>query len=566
MIYIVAVGVVFLAAIGAFYIRQLLIDGSRFHVLFEHSADAHLILWQDAIIDCNLAAVKMLNCKNKTQLLSFHPAIFSPEIQPDGKNSLEKSVEMDRIAVEKGFHRFEWVHKKLDGTDFPVEVSINPINFRGRHTLLVVWHDLTERKIAEKKMQEAAQAKADFLANMSHEIRTPLNGILSLADILSESNLDDSQRKYIDLIQYAGDGLLTIINDVLDFSKIEADKLEIEEIPFSIRTLLDSTVQLLLSRAEEKGILLEFEVDPQIPKFVIGDRNRIGQVLLNLVGNAVKFTKKGSVRIEVIIQQMNEGKSTALMFKVVDTGMGMEADFLSNIFTPFSQADSSTSRKFGGTGLGLSISKRLIALMKGDIFVCSEVGKGSTFSFHIPLILGEEIADRESKDDSIRGDVLYFNRKLKDSRILIVEDNATNKLILQKILKKFDLSCFSVSDGKEAVDFFMREKIDVILMDCQMPILNGYEATKEIRKLEEKMGTRTPIIALTANAFKEDIEKCLEVGMDDFVSKPIKKEALLIKLGNWINISEKKEEFFNKKKNGNNHAILLMANEINHEK
>jgi signal transduction histidine kinase/CheY-like chemotaxis protein len=393
-----------------------------------------------------------------------------------------------------------------------------------------------EKEKAQEEAQKAARTKAEFLANMSHEIRTPLNGIIGIADLLAEMPLGEQQAKYTEIIRSSGQGLLTIVNDILDFSKIEAGKLDLEVIGFNLTTLVQTQVNLLENAAKEKGLMIMTKIDPSLQGHFNGDPGRIGQILLNLVGNAIKFTSSGFVSIRVTQVESTDSLAQYVKFEVQDTGIGIPDEAMQKLFRPFTQADGSTARRFGGTGLGLSISKRLAELMGGQIGAQSEPGKGSTFWFTVRLSAAEKVAkaiQAELAHESGKSATQASSQTQVDRskyRILVAEDNSVNQMVALAQLKKLGYSAQAVANGREAVDAFLTGSFDLILMDCQMPEMDGFEATQKIREHEANGGKKIPIIALTANAMKEDEEKCLKVGMNDFVSKPVKQEQLCEKL------------------------------------
>ena len=386
---------------------------------------------------------------------------------------------------------------------------------------------------AKEAAEEASRAKSEFLANMSHEIRTPMNGVLGVAELLLQTKLTDRQRQFVHTVRSSGKNLLYIINDILDFSKIEAGRLELEQIDFDLRELIDSIYDLFSGKASKKGLTLTSRVQKDIPRIVHGDPVRLRQVLTNLIGNAIKFTGQGSVNLQVTMEG-HEPENCVLHFEVRDTGIGLTSDQRQGIFDAFTQADSSTTRKYGGTGLGLAISKQLVTLMGGDISVDSEPGLGATFRFTARLQVSHDqesaIAEYQKEQEESSLPTYRF-----DCRVLVAEDNPTNQIVVKGMLEILGCHVTPAANGREAVLMAKEGSYDIILMDCQMPELDGYSATAEIRAQERKGGCKpTPIIALTAHVMSGDREHCLQAGMDDYLGKPLQQNRLQDMLKKWL--------------------------------
>ena len=439
------------------------------------------------------------------------------------------AADIEKLMSGETLPNEEYTLQRKDGTTFPVIMRSTPITKRNRiiggRMLLI---NITRMKKAKEsleatmeKAEAANQAKSEFLANMSHEIRTPLNGIIGMSELLGGTDLSRKQRDYLSLLKSSGKALMFLINDILDFSKIEAGKLDLEEIPFTLDQVIAEVAQISTDQIKDKKIDLVVSIDKSIPQSLTGDPLRLRQVLVNLISNAVKFTEKGSIQIIAEARQI-ETDRTEVLFRIADTGIGIDPDNQKKLFTAFTQADGSTTRRFGGTGLGLAISKRIVNMMYGNIWLESELGRGSTFSFTVSF---KNLADTAALDQDTRaGSYQPEAAEFKDIKLLIVEDSLINQRVAVEILKAAGVHVQTALNGKEALVKLENMDFDIILMDVQMPEIDGLEATRIIR--DKLKLSHMPIIAMTAHAMKGDRQKCLAAGMNDYVSKPIDPKQL----------------------------------------
>lgn len=514
---------------------------TRFRSLFELSLDAIILLDRKEILDCNSAALELFDCPDVTLFKALYPFKLFPAKQPGGTPSHIAALEKMKTAYQDGNCRFEWQFWKHGSHQtFFADVQLNYIDLGEFDVLQAVVRDISERKQMEYKLfeerdkaEQANIAKSLFLANMSHEIRTPMNAIMGMTHLALQTELNSKQRNYVMKAHQSAENMLGILNDILDFSKIEARKLDLENSPFQLKEVLKNMRNLMRIKVEEKGILLSIDMNHAVPDILIGDSLRISQILINLTNNAVKFTPEGgSVDVCVDVKEVT-GFDVILHFSIIDTGIGLSAKQQRKLFQPFSQADNSTTRQYGGTGLGLAISRQLVKLMGGDIWLDSQINEGSTFHFTIKVkkptdIKLEEIFNAGKEQVKI-DDIVDI---MKGARILLVEDNEINQELAFELLDFNDITVLAANNGKEALEILEQQAFDCVLMDCQMPVMDGYEATLKIR--EQEKYNNLPIIAMTANAMKQDVEKVLAVGMNDHIPKPINPELMYATVAKWI--------------------------------
>jgi len=485
--------------------------------VMENIAAAVIVLDRhDRVIDINPAAVELFGLESDVVGLPI------TELLPDQREMVERYLPIFDVHEEVPL-------ETEDGTLY-FDLRIQPLTgHEGRISgRLIVLHDITARKRGEEELrsakeqaEDASRAKSQFLATMSHEIRTPLNGVIAAAELLLGTKLDGEQQELAEVIETSGRTLMSLISDLLDFSKIEAGHEVVDIHRFELRDMVSKTVGMFASRADEKGLGLQYEVDPAAPTWIEADETRLRQILVNLLGNAIKFTEQGEISVEV---RDAPGKIEHLEIRVLDTGIGIPADKHDSIFDTFSQADSSTTRMYGGTGLGLAISRRLADLMEGRLTVESDHGSGAVFILVVPVKVAEP------PREVVAGNIEELAERLPLD-ILIVEDNPINQLTLRRMLERLGYAPELAVDGVEAVERATEETFDLVFMDVQLPRKDGLEATREII---DSLGMGRPrIVAMTANATPEDRQACLDAGMDDYATKPISLGVLRATLEKW---------------------------------
>ena len=502
---------------------ELLLNGAKDYAIFMLDCEGKVATW-------NSGAERMKGF-SAPEIVGRHFSVFYPA----GAVRLKHPDEVLTIAAHEGRYEEEGWHIRKDGTPFWANAVITAIRdasgeLRGFSD---VTRDATELKkaaealiSARQRAEEANRAKSDFLAAMSHEIRTPMNAILGMSDLLKETGLSTVQRDYVDRCRRAGASLLALVNDILDLSKIESGRFELERVPFDLEDLVERTAEMIAPRANLKGVGLFASLAPETPRNVIGDPIRLQQILTNLFGNAVKFTDKGEVVLTVA--PVGDGDPGHVRFELTDTGIGISTEKLEAVFEDFIQAESSTTRRFGGTGLGLGIARRLVRCMGGNLTVSSILGQGSTFTFDAMFSINQHplpVATRPSHPMRGAADIA--------AKILIAEDCEDNRFLVEVYLKGQPYELKFVENGQEAIEAFEKEEFDLVLVDIQMPVMDGLKATEAMRALErQEARARTPILALTADALLGDAERSRAAGCDGHLSKPISKEQLITAIDN----------------------------------
>ena len=491
-----------------------------------------------------------------------------PEVDSSGRNMRHLLSNIINSTVD--YHEIENENMSRDGRRIWMHWNNTAVCEKDGSLVevLSIGSDVTARKEAEDRLHEtnrylemavqrsnelavqaasANAAKSEFLANMSHEIRTPMNGILAMAGLLTSTKLTVEQRGYTNIIRKSGKQLMSIINDILDYSKIEARRMGLESVPFNLVDVLNDVMKMLEPSAAEAGLVLSYLIEQDVPALVCGDPVRLRQILLNLTSNGVKFTERGHVTLQVAVELL-ETEQIVLRFTVADTGIGIKPEQLALVFEPFTQADSSAARRYGGTGLGLSICRQLVGLMGGELTVTSKEGGGSVFGFtaHMRMLSCKEaegLMEEERESELLNQEVVFAEYRGK-VKILVVEDNLTNQRVAGALLEKAGFRYAIVDSGFEALRRLEHERFDLVLMDCQMPGLDGYETTALIRSRDVAVLQHDiPIVAMTANALEGDRDKCLEAGMNDYLSKPIEVTRLVLMLEKWLSLKNSGEYF-----------------------
>ena len=506
---------------------------NRFRTLFERSPDPIWIIAEQRFVECNEAALTLLGNADRDAVLGRRPDQLSPERQPDGQASRALSEAMMAQALERGIHRFEWVHRRLDGSEFPVEVTLSRIVWHDAPALYCVWRDISDRKAAES----ASRAKSSFLANMSHEIRTPMNAVLGFAQLLwRDMGLTDHHREQITAILRSGEHLITIINDILEMARIESGRVSLNPIEFDLHQMLDDIERMFNLRAQSKNLHFKVEKEGNLPRCVLADNTKLRQVIINLLGNAMKFTPDNGTVVLRVNSTLEQDKMLCLHVEVQDTGIGISSEDLPRLFKPFFQAEPGRQMA-GGTGLGLAISQEFVRLMGGELTVRSSERTGSVFQFDVSLSLGDD-ALLKSSEKAVQK-VVCLKAGQPAYRILIVDDLLMNRVLLERVLVPVGFQIRMAEDGAEAVTLCREWLPHVVLMDLRMPRMDGYEACRLIRS---NHGTTVKIIVISASAFQENQQQAVEMGADAFMCKPFRPAELYEQIQKLIDVEYEYQE------------------------
>ena len=499
---------------------------TKFQSFIESLPDAIILVNHDGNIQSVNTQVETLFGYNRNEIIGNPIALLMPSRFKDSHHNHIQNY-FANPKVRKMGEGMQLFAKHKNQTEFPVEISLSTLESEKGLIVCASIRDVSHQKRIEKELKEAilkaenaVKSKQQFLSNMSHEIRTPMNSIIGFTKVILKTDLTVKQKEYLNAIKISGDTLIVLINDILDLAKVDAGKMVFEKTPLKLPMSISTLLHLFETKIQEKNLELVVKFDQKIPEVLIGDAIRLHQIIINLVSNAVKFTSKG--KISVSIRKLAEDiENITLEFSISDTGIGIEADKIDQIFENFQQAHSQTSRIFGGTGLGLAIVKQLVEAQGGSVHVESELGKGSTFSFVLPFkkIDGETVLDNEI--------IEFVDYPIKDVKVLVVEDVELNQLLMKTILDDFGFECDIAENGEIAVEKLKTNSFDIVLMDLQMPVMNGFLATDSIRNT---LKSQIPIIALTADVTTVDLEKCREVGMNDYIAKPVNEQLLYSKI------------------------------------
>lgn len=511
--------------------RQLDNEKLKFQTLFESNSDAVVILGDKGFLDCNAATLQMFGLQSVGMFRSRKISDLGAHLQHGGELAMQYAMRHIEQARKDGHAFMEWIGRRDDGTLFPSEIALHAMQLEGKPVIQAIMRDISERKEAEAELKSArdaalaaARAKNEFVANVSHEIRTPMHGIMGMADLLMREPLTGIQREYALTLRQSAQGLLAVINDILDFSKIEAGKLSLERVAFVPAQVVQNVADLYRPRTLEKSLNLKMFLSPALQSPVVGDPHRLRQILLNLVDNAIKFTARGSIGIGARLTEDGQ----RMRIEVRDEGVGIVPQAKAQLFSAFSQADASTTRHYGGTGLGLAICRKLADLMGGDIGVQSPppgADHGALFWIELPYLPAPADAEPMS--------VAHQPMEHFKGRVLVAEDHPVNQKVLHYQLSALGLEPTIVSNGREALQKMLAEPWDLVLMDWQMPEMDGFAATRVIRALEGKTG-QVPIVALSAQAGDEFREQCKSAGMNDYLTKPYEEAALISVLSRWL--------------------------------